>query len=144
LADKLARRIGKRLAKIVVLDASALIALFSDKDLHHNWAVQMLVDTIAWELQLISLNMAEAMVHPTKAGRLNQFTDSIRGLGIEVTSVDSSDAARLAQIRASTNLRMPDALVLNQAMRVGGAIATTDKELARVAASQSVGVFSPS
>jgi predicted nucleic acid-binding protein len=72
------------------------------------------------------------------------FRTEVGGLGIEVTSVDSSDAARLAQIRASTNLRMPDALVLNLAMRVGGAIATTDKELARVAASQSVGVFSPS
>mgnify|MGYP001102450718 CR=1 FL=1 len=84
------------------------------------------------------------MVHPASSERLDQFTKAISGLGIEVTSVDSFDAPWLAQIRADTNLRMPDALVLNQAMKVGGAIATTDNELASVAASQSVGVFRPS
>ena len=104
----------------------------------------MFVDTIGWDLQMTALNMAEAMVHPARSERLDQFTKAISGLGIEVTSVASFDAPRLAQIRADTNLRMPDALVLNQAMKVGGAIATTDNELASVAASQSVGVFRPS
>jgi predicted nucleic acid-binding protein len=132
------------LAEIVVLDASALIALFSDTDPHHEWALRMFVDTIGWDLQMTALNLAEAMVHPARSERLDQFNDAIRGLGIEVTSVDSFDAPRLAQIRADTNLRMPDALVLNQAKKVGGAIAATDNELARVAASQSVGVFRPS
>jgi predicted nucleic acid-binding protein len=132
------------LAEIVVLDASALIALFSDTDPYHEWALRMFADTMGWDLQMTALNLAEAMVHPFRSERLDQFTKAISGLGIEVTSVDSSDSPRLAQIRADTNLRMPEALVLNQAMKVGGAITTTDNELARIAASLSVGVFKPS
>jgi rRNA-processing protein FCF1 len=38
---------------------------------------------------------------------------------------------------------MPDACVLHQAMKVSGSIATTDNELAKVAKSKGVGVFSP-
>jgi rRNA-processing protein FCF1 len=38
---------------------------------------------------------------------------------------------------------MPDACVLHQAMKVKGSIATTDNQLAQVAKSKGVGVFSP-
>jgi predicted nucleic acid-binding protein len=39
---------------------------------------------------------------------------------------------------------MPDAVVLSQAIKVSGSIATTDKRLAKVAKDQGLGVFSPS
>ena len=131
------------MAEIVVLDASALIALLSSDDPHHDWAVRMFLDTVAWQFQMTVLNQAEAMVHPTKSSRLEQFLAAVDNLRIEIVPVESSDGAQLAKIRADTNLRMPDVLVLHQALKVQGAIATTDKDLAKAARARSVGVFAP-
>jgi predicted nucleic acid-binding protein len=131
------------LAEIVVLDASALIALLSSDDLHHDWAVRMFLDTTAWKFQMTVLNQAEAMVHPTRAGKLEQFLEAINNLRIEIAPVETSDGLEIAKIRAETSLRMPDALVLHQAIKVDGAIATTDKELAQEARARSVRVFQP-
>jgi predicted nucleic acid-binding protein len=131
------------LAEIVVLDASALIALLSSDDPHHDWAVRMFLDTVAWQFQMTVLNQAEAMIHPTKAGKLKQFHAAVDRLRIEIVPVESSDGAQLAKIRADTNLRMPDVLVLHQALKVDGAIATTDKVLAEAARARSVGAFAP-
>jgi rRNA-processing protein FCF1 len=64
-------------------------------------------------------------------------------LGLVVTSIDGSDASKLATLRATTTLKMPDACVLHHAMKVSGSIATTDNELAQAAKSKGVGVFSP-
>lgn len=131
------------MAEIVVLDASALIALFSSDDLHHDWAMSMFLDTVAWQFQMSVLNQAEAMVHPTKSGKIKQFLSAVSNLRIEIVSVESSDGTELAQLRADTNLRMPDVLVLHQALKVDGAIATTDKDLERAARVRSIGVFAP-
>jgi predicted nucleic acid-binding protein len=38
---------------------------------------------------------------------------------------------------------MPDAVVLSQAIKVAGSIATADKQLAKVAKENGLGVFSP-
>lgn len=144
MAGGLARRIGRRLADIVVLDESALIALLSSEDPHHDWAVQMFIDTVAWNYQITALNKAEAMVHPTRLGKLDGFLASLEGLRVEVAAIEDADTAEISKIKATTNLKMPDATVLYQAEKAQGAIATTDTELARVAQSRSVGVFRPS
>lgn len=132
------------MAEIVVLDASALIALLSSEDPHHDWAVQMFIDTVAWNYQMTALGKAEAMVHPTRLGKLESFLSALEGIGVEVAAIEDADTAEISKIRATTNLKMPDALVLYQAEKFQGAIATTDIELARVAQSRSVGVFGPS
>lgn len=125
------------------MDASALIALFSERDAHHVWARQMFIDTVGWEYQMTAVTQAEVLVHPAKAGHLDQFLDAVRGLRITITPVDGSDSLELAQIRATTNLRMPDVLVLHQAIKVQGSIATSDGGLASVARAMSIGVFRP-
>lgn len=132
------------MAEIVVLDASALIALLSSDDSHHEWALRMFLDTTAWQFQMSVLNQAEAMVHPTRAGKQEQFVEAINNLRIDIAPVEASDGAEIAKIRAETNLRMPYALVLHQALKVDGSIATTDKELANQARARSIGVFQPS
>ncbi len=131
------------MAEVVVLDASALIALLSSKDPHHNWALEMFRDTASFDLQMTALSQAEAMVHPARNGKLDKFQKMLSSLGLVVTSIDPSDASKLAALRATTTLKMPDACVLHQAMKVGGSIATTDNQLAQVAKSKGVGVFSP-
>jgi predicted nucleic acid-binding protein len=131
------------LAQLVVLDASALIALVSSKDPHHNWALEMFRDTASFELQMSALTQAEVLVHPARAGKLEKFLKLIRELGLEITPIEEADASKLASIRSNTNLKMPDVVVLHQAMKVNGSIATTDQQLAKVAKSTGVGVFHP-
>jgi predicted nucleic acid-binding protein len=132
------------LAQLVVLDASALIALASDTDPNHNWALEMFRDTAAFGLQMTALTQAEVLVHPARAGKLEKFLKLIGALGLEITPIEESDASQIAKIRASTSLNMPDAVVLSQAIKVSGSIATADKHLAKVAKDNGLGVFIPS
>jgi len=132
------------LAQLVVLDASALIALASDTDPNHNWALEMFRDTAAFGLQMTALTQAEVLVHPARAGKLEKFLKLIGALGLEITPIEESDSSQIAKIRASTSLKMPDAVVLSQAIKVSGSVATTEKQLAKVAKDNGLGVFSPS
>lgn len=131
------------MAGVVLLDAGALIALFQNKDLHHQWASDLVVTTIESELAISALTMAEAMVYPWRAGLMTQFRDCLVGLGVQVLDFKSSSAEKVAELRAVTGLKTPDALVLQQAIELGAALATTDKTLAKRARELSVGVFQP-
>jgi predicted nucleic acid-binding protein len=139
----LERRNGKRLAQLVVLDASALIALASDIDPNHSWALGMFRDTAGFGIQMTALTQAEVLVHPARAGKLEKFLKLIGALGLEITPIEESDSSQIARIRSTTSLKMPDAVVLSQALKVAGFIATTDQKLAKVARENGVGVFSP-
>jgi len=143
LACKLERRAGRRLASVVVLDASALIALTSSQDPHHEWAMAMFRDTASFDLQMTALTHAEVLVHPERSGKLDKFLKSLASLGLSITPIEATDSNKLAVIRASTSLKMPDAVVLFQAMKVNGSIATTDQRLATEAKRKRVGVFHP-
>ena len=132
------------MAQLVILDASALIALASDADPNHNWALEMFRDTAAFGLQMTALTQAEVLVHPARAGKLEKFLRLIGALGLEITPIEESDSSQIAKIRVANSLKMPDAVVLSQAIKVSGSIATTDKRLAKVAKDQGLGVFSPS
>ena len=103
----------------------------------------MFRDTASFELQMSALTQAEVLVHPARAGKLEKFLKLIRELGLEITPIEEADASKLASIRSNTNLKMPDVVVLHQAMKVNGSIATTDQQLAKVAKSTGVGVFYP-
>lgn len=127
----------------LILDASALIALYNDKDKHHDWALEMFIQTIDFELTMPVLTFAEALVHPQRHGKKKQFQTGVKGLGIEVKPVLAESAEQIAELRASTKLRMPDVLVLNDAINTQGAVATTDDLLAKTAASFSLAVYSP-
>jgi predicted nucleic acid-binding protein len=143
MANQLARRIGRRLARVVVLDASALIALVSSQDAHHNWALEMFRDTASFNLQMSCLTQAEVMVHPTRAGQLEKFQKMVNSIGLQITPIEPEDSASLANLRAKTSLKMPDVAVLRQAMKVNGTVATTDQKLAQAAKDLGFGVFHP-
>ncbi len=126
------------------MDASALIALASDTDPNHSWALEIFRDTAAFGIQMTALTQAEVLVHPARAGKLEKFLKLIGALGLEITPIEESDSSQIAKIRAATSLKMPDAVVLSQAIKVAGSIATADKQLAKVAKDNGLGVFSPS
>jgi predicted nucleic acid-binding protein len=130
------------MAGVVVLDASALIALYDSQDKHHPWALQMFIDTIQLELAMPALTYAEVLVHPIRAGKRSKFEKSIRGLGISFHGLAPEDALELAELRVKTNLKMPDVVVLHRALSLNAAIATTDKNLAEQARKLSLEVFS--
>lgn len=128
---------------MIVLDAGALIALLNDQDPHHEWALQMFIDTVAEDLRISAVNLAEALVHPVKAGRHREFMDSVQGLGLEVCDVDSDAVVSLAIIRAERGLRMPDAVAVHLALTSDSTLATTDRVLGQTALGLSLRVLQP-
>jgi predicted nucleic acid-binding protein len=128
----------------VILDSSALIALYSSRDKHHGWAMKMFMETMEFQLAMPVLTYAEALIHPMRAGKKKEFQAGIRGLGIEISSIPHESVDQIAELRASTKLRMPDVVVLSEAMNTSSAIATTDHLLSKTASSFSLPVYSPS
>jgi predicted nucleic acid-binding protein len=103
----------------------------------------MFRDTAGFDLQMSAVSLAEVLVHPARAGKADKFLKLIDGLGLEIVPIEESDSAKLAKLRASTNLKMPDCLVLHQALKASGSIATTDKTLARVSKEKVLGFSHP-
>ena len=131
------------MAGVVVLDASALIALYSDKDPHHQWGLQLFRDTVDKELEISALSLAEVLVHPTRSGTHEKFLSSIEGLGLRIGDLPSDSAEELAQLTVEAGLKMPDVVVLRQAMKSSALLATTDEKLAKAAAARGLAVSSP-
>jgi predicted nucleic acid-binding protein len=90
-----------------------------------------------------TLTYAEVLIRPLRESRVEKFESSISGLGITLATVTVDDARQLAGIRVATNLKMPDAVVLDVAEQNAGAIATTDASLARAARERGVTVYRP-
>ena len=131
------------MAGLVVLDASALVALHDSEDRHHTWARGIFLETIDATLAMSVLTYAEVLVHPTRAGKVAEFERNIAGLGIEIVTVAADDGPALAHRRASTSLKMPDVIVLHLASGLGASLATTDRGLATEAALRGVSVLEP-
>ena len=131
------------MAGIVVFDASALIALFSESDTHHAWAIEAFRQTVEYDYQISALTLAEVLVHPTKLGVEKRVMDNIQSLGMEVMPLHSESAAPVAKLRVLSGLKMPDVVVLNQALAVGASIVTADQTLASCSKSMAIEVFAP-
>lgn len=131
------------MARVTVLDASALIALCSTEDDHHRWALDMFSITQGSDLLISALTYAEFLVGPKRQKKLQQVLDGTSQLGLEITTLDNLNAISLAEVRANSNLRLPDAVVLQTAIEHSGAIATTDKRLASAARELNLPVYQP-
>ena len=131
------------MAKVVLLDASALIAVYSSSDQHHQWGLQLFRDTLDADLEMPALSLAEVLVHPTQKGTQAKFLGSIEGLGLRIADLPADCAGELAALRVETGLKMPDVVVLRQAMAIGAMLATTDQKLAKAAAAKGLEVSSP-
>lgn len=109
-----------------VLDASALIALLDAEDPHHS-AVLDVLDAMAGDLLLMHpLTVAECFVGPLAAGREQVLTDTLTRLGIVVDPGDGDSPLRLARLRVTTRLRMPDCCPIEVAVRRGAVLVTFD------------------
>lgn len=120
-----------RVAGVIVLDASALIAVLDADEVHHD-AMAASLDAHASDDWLISaLTLAEVLTRaaadPERAADVGEH---LAELDLTVKEVRDHDAEELAVLRHRTWLRMPDCFVLLVAARTGGAVLTTDQRLA--------------
>jgi predicted nucleic acid-binding protein len=122
---------------VIVLDASALIAQLDKNDTHHEHAREFLREFPDEQLGASVITLAEALVAPARAGRLDEAHTLLTELEVAPIGLDTDAVSRLAALRAETGLRMPDCYVLlAAALADAGTIATFDEQLARVAAAR--------
>jgi predicted nucleic acid-binding protein len=119
---------------VIVLDAGVLIAHLEASDLHHDRATDLLVDAADEPFGISPLTLAEALVGPARLGKLDAAQKAIRELGVAAVALSEQAPARLAAMRASTRLRLPDCCVLLAAETAQAQVATFDDRLAAAAA----------
>jgi len=126
---------------VIVLDASVLIAYLDSDDNHHVAAEALLVGAIDDDLGANPLTLAEVLVVPARDGRLESAQTVLRELEVDELPFPRDTAVRLAQLRASTGLTMPDCCVLLAAEDAGAAVASFDDRLARTAEDRNLTVL---
>lgn len=126
---------------MIVLDASILIAYLDNNDRHHDAAEALLERAIDDDLGANPLTLAEVLVVPARDGRLDPVRSVLRDLEVQELPFPADTAVRLAQLRASTGLKMPDCCVLLAAEDQAARVACFDDRLARAAESRQLEVF---
>ena len=115
----------------VVLDSSVLIAVFYEGDKHYKSATSRLSGGDN-EYFISAITFAEALTHAYKRGDGDfmkvQILKSVEG----VIEVSEEIAARAAEVRAQTNLRLPDSLISATASYTAAELWTFDATLAKV------------
>lgn len=127
----------------LVFDASAVIALVDSQDAHFEWAFGILTIATGEPFYISAITYAEVMVHPARGQKLDMFIRDLAHSGFEIVEVTEADSFSIATIRASTNLKTPDATVIALAKSLNVPIATADLDLAASARRLGLGVFQP-
>ena len=120
---------------MIVLDASVLIGYLDAEDAQHQAAETLLAREIDDDFAVSVLTLAEVLVGPARAGRLDDALSVLRALEVNERRFPDDAAIRLARLRADTGLRMPDCCVLMAAQEAGVRLATFDVRLAGAARS---------
>ena len=128
---------------MIVLDASVLIAYFDGEDEHHAAAETLLADAIDDDIGANSLTLAEVLVVPVRDGRRDAVEAALRDLEVQELPFPADTAVRLAGLRVSTGLRMPDCCVLLAAEDAAASVASFDQRLAQAAEDRDMPVVRP-
>jgi predicted nucleic acid-binding protein len=124
---------------LIAVDASVLVGFLSREDAHHQASVALLA--AEERIRIHPMNLAESLVGSVRKGRGQQALTQLRNIGVEEVERPLDEAMRLAGLRASTGLKLPDCCALLVAEAQGAALATFDDRLARVARSRGVAVL---
>jgi predicted nucleic acid-binding protein len=123
----------------LTLDASVLIALLDDADVHHSRAVDEVeaADQNGDDLVAPANAYSEALVAFARDDRVSDAREAIAAMGISVTPLDAATAEQAAQLRARHDgLRLPDAMVLATSQQHEGSLLSYDQRLQRYAADE--------
>ena len=118
---------------MIVLDASLLIGPLHPFDAHHEAATRLLLAADPGSLLVHAMTLAEVFVGGVRIGQGAQMQADLGAAGIILTDRDDNEPLRLAELRASTGLRLPDCCVLDAAITNSGTLATFDQALASTA-----------
>jgi len=118
---------------MIVVDASVLIAHLDTTDAHHDRATALLLDVAGEPMGASPLTLAEVLVGPARAGQLDRGEALLHQLDVTGVSLDEDAPARLAVLRATTGLKLPDCCVLLAAEQSHAGVATFDDRLASAA-----------
>jgi predicted nucleic acid-binding protein len=127
---------------MIVLDASVLIGYLDANDAHHVRAERLLSREADDDFAVNSLTLGQALVAPTREGRLDTVQAALRDLEVRELGFPGHAAVRLAQIRCATGCRMPGWCVLVAAEEARARIASFDARLIRAAESRKLVVVS--
>ncbi len=125
---------------MITLDASVVIAHLSPHDPHHKAAGEYLRGSSAEDLVIHSLNLAEVLVGGVKAGRGQEMLADLEAIGLRVADRPNGEPLRLANLRASSGLKLPDCCALDTALSTASTLATFDDDLAKAARQRRVTV----
>jgi len=126
---------------LIVADASWVIALRDPGDAHHETARALNVLKIDETMLLHPVTLAECLVAAAHLGELEPAAEALRR-AFDIPVDDPNAPLRWASLRASSGLRLPDAIVLDTALHHGAeAIATFDDRVAVSAGDRGIGVL---
>lgn len=124
---------------MIVLDASLLIAYLDGEDAHHGRAEELLAREIDDDFGANSLTLAEVLVAPVREDRLETVRAMLSDLEVQELPLPGDTAVKLAQLRATTGLKMPDCCVLLAAEHAGAArVASFDDRLTQAAGARNL------
>jgi predicted nucleic acid-binding protein len=126
---------------VIVLDASVLIGFLDSEDNHHAAAEWLLTQAVDDDLAVNSLTLAEVLVAPVRNGRLEPVLPALHALEVQELPFPADTAVRLAQLRVTTGLKMPDCCVLLAAEEAEAGVASFDERLAQAAAMRNLPVL---
>ena len=118
---------------MIVFDASVLIAYLDSDDEFHGDADTLLADSVDEDFGANSLTLAEVLVMPARAGRLEAVQTALHELEMDELPFPVDTAVRLAHLRVSTGLRTPDCCVLLAAEDHHATVASFDDRLTQAA-----------
>jgi len=123
---------------MIAIDASVLIAHLNPIDPHHDAATEVLLSGTPGQMLVHAITLAEVLVGGVRVGRGIAMRDDLYAAGITIAPHDDDEPLRLAELRASTGLKLPDCCVLDVAVRLQARLATFDNALASQARKQGV------
>lgn len=126
---------------MIVLDASVLIAFLNLADQHHDRSNEIMTAEAIGGFGIHQLTLAEVLVGGVRVGRANQLLADLRAVGVVPLDPAPDEPLILAELRATTGLRMPDCCVLAAALHHTVPLATFDARLRSVAESLGLSVL---
>jgi len=123
---------------VIALDASVLIAHLNPADTHHRSATGVLLAGAPGQMLVHPLTLAEVLVAGVRIGRGESMRDDLYAAGIALAACDDGEPLRLAELRTTSRLKLPDCCVLDVAIHHRATLASFDETL--TAAAQRLGV----
>lgn len=114
----------------LALDSDSLIAIFKESDKHHETIIKRL-SLRPEKLVLSTVALSESLVHVYIVGRGQEMKLLIMNMVDELVDVDHEIASYAAQLRATNNLKLGDALISATAILHKCTLLTFDEKLAR-------------